>query len=239
MGVGDVAAPGKPHQVKLTEGYQDRVDQVSQAVIRYSQQTPVRPEQVVALIDRYAQAAHISDWMLGGKSRRDFVKDVTVALKGQLKWAVSAKGKTAAQKALKTLASWLAQDLEHELGNMFPDGDPHDALDAVIRRAIRSGARGSESWSKQYLGNPELDLEWLRDTMLGPSNYQDLHDFMWHTVAPEINRAFAADHDGQDPHAYLALMWDSWRADARSDAKMKGKAALDQFDSQHARNPYR
>ena len=225
--------------MKLLEAYEDRVNLIAQKVIDHSRHIPMRPEHVVPAIDKYASQEQISDWRLGGRARKDFVKDVTVALKGKLKWATSPKGKTAAQKALKILAGHLAQDLESELGNTFPDGDPHDALDAVIRRAIRSSQYGSESWNKQYLGNPELDLEWLQDTLLGPTHYMRLEDFMWRTVAPEVQKSFAAEHDGKDAHAYLADMWDDWRADARYDARMQGKAALDQFDQQHARNPYR
>lgn len=222
----------------ITEAYQDRVNQIVQRVVQHSQATQIRPDDVVRLVNTFARAAQIPDWWAGGKSQKDFVKDVVRSLKGKIRWAVSVKGKQAAQKALTTLSARMAQDLESELGNTFPDGDPHDALDAVIRQVIRSDRHHSESWASRYLGNPELTLEWLKDTTLGPQNYSHLEDFMWHHVAPLVHKAFEAEH-GQDVHAYLADMWDSWRADARHDARMRGKSALDQFDQQHARNPYR
>jgi hypothetical protein len=238
MGIGDLESFGTKDQVNLTEGYQDRVNQIVQRVVQHSNTTQIRPDDVVRLIDTFARAAQIPDWLAGGKAQKDFVKDVTVALKGNIRWAVSPKGKQAAQKALNTLSVWMAQDMESELGNIFPDGDPHDALDTVIRSVIRSDRHHSESWAKRYLGDPELTLDWLKDTILGAHNYQHMEDFMWHHVAPLVHKAFATEH-GQDVHAYLADMWDSWRADARHDARMRGKSALDQFDQQHSRNPYR
>lgn len=223
----------------LTEAYADRVTQIAQQVLDHSKHMPMRPTHVVPLIDQFASAAQIPDWRLGGSARKDFVKDVVVALKGKITWAGDPKGKAAARKALNTLAEWLAHDWESELGNVFPDGDPHDALDAVIRRAIRSDHHHTESWANRYLGNPELSLTWLQHTLQDDQHYQNLHDFMWSTVVPQVQKAFATANQGQHAQEYLAHMWDSWRPDARAHAQMQGKHALDQFDQTHDRNPYR
>ncbi len=228
-----------PHHVKLTEAYEDRVNQIAQKVIDRSKHVSVRPADVVGLIDQFAAAAQISDWRLGGRARKDFVKDVVVTLKGKILWAGDPKGKSAARKALTHLAKMLVTDLEHELGSQFPDGDPHDAVERVLRSVIRADHHASESWNQRYLGNPELTVSQIRDLLTDRSQWEPLDNWLWNTLWPLLDKQFRLANQGQSTHEYMAAMWDSWHADARSDARMRGKASLDQFDQQHGHNPYR
>ena len=239
MGIADLATSGKHGQVKLTEAYTDRVMQIAQKVIDYSGHVHMRPSDVVPVIDRYAQADQISDWRLGGRARKDFVKDVVVALKGKIMWAGDPKGKAAARKALNQLAHVLVDDLTDELGAQFPDGDPHDAVERVFRQVIRADHAPSESWNQRYLGNPELTISHIRDLLSDQSRYESLDTWLWNTLWPLLDKQFRSQHNGASTQQYMVNMWDDWRADARADARMQGKAALDQFDQQHSHNPYR
>jgi len=239
MGTGDIAPSGKQDQVKLTEAYADRVNQIAQQVIDRSVHVSLRPTDVMGLIDEFAAAAQIPDWRLGGQARKDFVKDVAIALKGKIRWAGDPRGKLAARKALTHLAQMLVQDLEHELASQFPDGDPHDAIDRVLYHVMRARHSHSESWNQRYLGNPELSVEEIQRMLTHEGAYESLHDWLWNTVWPLLDKQFRLANQGQSVQEYMAAMWDSWRADARASARAQGKVALDQFDQQHRHNPYR
>ena len=225
--------------MNLTEAYEDRVNQIAQKVMDYSRHVSMRPSDVVPVIDRYAQADQISDWRLGGRARKDFVKDVVVALKGKITWSGDPKGKAAAKRALAHLAKAMVHDLENELGAQFPDGDPHDAVERVFRGIIRADHAPSESWNQRYMGNPELTVSHIRDLLSDESRYESLDNWLWNTLWPLLDKQFRLANQGQSTQTYMAAMWDDWHGDARSDARMRGKSALDQFDQQHQSNPYR
>ena len=217
------------------------MNQIAQRIIQHSQHVSVRPDDVVNLVNTFANNAHISDWLLGGKARKDFVKDVAVALKGKVSWASSTTGKQAAQKALKHLVAMLTQDYEDELGNIFPDGDPHDAMSSTLDKAVRSEQRRPQQWAMQYMGTDKLNLEDLKRILTGTSYHMDMNDFMWHTVAPQISSMFTRKNKGKDVYDYMANIWDEYAADRQADAKSQGKNAYDAFaQSEWANpNPYR
>lgn len=228
--------------VIITEAYADRVNAVAQQVIDVSQHTPITPDQVMPYVDRYSSQLQVSDWLVGGKSRKDFQKDVVTALKGKVKWkrTPGAHSKTVMKRALQNLAEWLSQEFTDELGNTFPDGDPHDAAEAVIRRTVRAGERPTEAWAKRHLGDPELSLHEIMD-VLTPDYYGHMHDWVWTHVWPLVQVKFAKDNQVRDAHEYLAQLWDQQAAQERAWVKTQSKQAQDDFrNSPWAhRNPYR
>lgn len=226
----------------LLESYQDRVVTVAQKVINFSQQSPITPDQVKHYVDVFSQSLKVSDWLVGGKTRVEFQKDVIKSLKGKVRWrrTPNPRSKQIMKKALQNLAEWLSQEFTDELGNTFPDGDPHDAAEAVIRRTVRSGARPTEAWAKRYLGDPELSLHEIMD-VLTHDYYGHMHDWMWTHVWPLVSAQFSKEHKVRDAYEYLAQMWDEQAAQERAWVKTQSKQAQDDF--RHSpwagRNPYR
>lgn len=118
------------HYISLVEdgGYQQRVSSVAKRVLSDHEASPFENKaEIKKAIMRHA--SHNIENKLGGTAWRDFIKDVTDELKGQLR---SRPKNTAAQQR-KEIIQQLAPEIEYAAGNAFPDGDPFDQLVVWLR----------------------------------------------------------------------------------------------------------
>lgn len=135
---------GKPvvDSVELNEAYEDRVQQVADAVKRRSKSTPFTKEELLRAIESEASGADVAELKFKDTPRstawRDFVKDVLAKIKGKIKFsrpgvaASAAARKTETEKKLQTIA----RIIEDSIGYTFPDGDP---IDYIMPRVTRLG----------------------------------------------------------------------------------------------------
>lgn len=139
------------HRIAEASSYEDRVASVATDVqATYGDGFPgeMKLDDAIAACARHA---NVSELRLGGRAWSAFVKDVRAVLKSRgfrgfrrkepESWddwyaAVDTKRTTDAEDREKARAKRqdMAQRLVDEIGNTFPDGDPHDALMTVARR---------------------------------------------------------------------------------------------------------
>lgn len=170
---------GKPvvDSVELNEAYQDRVQQVADAVEQRSKATPFTKEELLKAIESEAGYAGVAELKFKDTPRstawKDFVKDVLAALKGRVKFsrpgvaASAADRKAEAEKKLQKIA----RIIEDSLGYTFPDGDP---IDYIMPRVER-------------LGIDEYDMsKWLDRAarkVLGAKSLNDYLGSVWDAIA--------------------------------------------------------
>lgn len=233
----------------LTEGYEDRVQDLAQKIFsQFGDGQPVTKNQLSASI-----RARIN-WPLGSVKPETVVNDVVNALHGQLqikKPLAGASKNAKAKKAIANLAKYLALKLMDELGNVFPDGDPHDAMETVVRRFIQDDRRGDIKQLQLMYGFPDIELYDLKSAD-ADRPWMTTQDWIQTVVYPLITVAFKKEH-GTDMYSYLADMWDQYKGDMEYDAQQSMKSMqaqgqdvpadyvqkyLDQHGFGH-RNPYR
>lgn len=208
------------YAANLTEGYEDRVKDLAQKIVnRFGQGQPVSKDQLSTAIRSGI------NWPLGTVRPETVVKDVVNALKGHLELKKPVAGvalKVKAKKALSHMASYLAHRLVDELGNVFPDGDPHDALENVVRRLLQADPQANSLQRQVMYGYPDVNLQDIKST--DPDMYfMPMQDWVQQVLYPSVHAAFKKDQ-GVDVYAYLADMWDQYKGDMEYDARQSMQA---------------
>lgn len=196
----------------LREAYADRLEQVANAMLRRFGSDPVARDLLTSAI--VGMAGGIP---LGSVTPAEFAKDVIKHLGNTVNIehakASSSERLQAQRKFKNDLLPRLVDQSMHEMGNIFPDGDPDD-----VREVLMARWRNTLMPLQRALGN------WAR--------YPDWFDA---SVWPRVQAEFKRQHKG-DMWDYLALMWDEQRDQAVSDYE-HGTGSL---DPQWKRlNPYR
>ena len=163
--------------VQEASSYENRVQGVVDRVLQYHANDPlVGKEQILDAIR--SAAAGTTDYMMGGRTQKEFISDVLAGLKGKLG---KPKADPAAKKAeANARLQKIADKINDVIGQTFPDGDPIDILYPWMRRngipddnvmpMLDKAARlnGYKSYSKQledtwdqfaddgYLGSGEV-----------------------------------------------------------------------------------
>lgn len=122
--------------LNILEGnsYQSRVQEVANEVLRQHEATPFENKDMLKHFIEFFAKGQIED-RLGGSARKDFLKDIAVALKGKIK----TKPQKSFRKPQVNLEK-VAQIIEFAVGNSFPDGDPFDAIEEKLSKmGISSG----------------------------------------------------------------------------------------------------
>lgn len=208
----------------ISEAYEDKVNKVADAIIQNLRYVGVDKDDLLNGIDRYSREFDISDYRVSPQAKKDFIKDVLAKLKGKIAIKRGPRGpqaKTIAKQAIAHVANILSNDMVNEVGNVFPDGDPYDAREAVIERFVRAADRGDARVNKLYFGNPDLSL-WMIADALGKEAWQDMHDWVEDHVWPTVEAVFKKDH-GSDVHGYLADLWVQVAGDQKYDARHKAE----------------
>ena len=110
---------------EATSSYDHRVQGVVDRVLQYHANDPlVGKEQILSAIR--SAAAGTTDYMMGGRTQKEFISDVLAGLKGKLSKpkADPAAKKAEANKKLQAIA----YKINDVIGSTFPDGDPIDIL---------------------------------------------------------------------------------------------------------------
>lgn len=180
----------------LHEDYQSRVQELAQKILQQFQNQPVDRTELESAIKREI------NWPLGSVSPQEVVKDVAAALRGQLQVARQSRQPQSAKKTLARLAEYAAHALTDELGNTFPDGDPHDATVNVFQKIINNRNQLS-----RLLGADAQNIS--LDDVVKATNNQGfrLQDWFWNVLYPGVVTAFKK-HNGHEPWHYLAILWD-------------------------------
>jgi hypothetical protein len=180
----------------LHEDYQSRVQELAQKILQRFQNRQVDRTELESAIKREI------NWPLGSVSPQEVVKDVAAALRGQLQVASKSRQPQSAKKLLARLAEYAAQALTDELGNIFPDGDPHDATVNVFQKIINNRNQLS-----RLLGADAQNIS--LDDVVDVTNSQGfrLQDWFWNVLYPGVVTAFKK-HNGHEPWDYLAILWD-------------------------------
>lgn len=232
--------------IVLREGYQDRVNAVASAVLDRARVAPVDRAGLEHLIAVQAESQRVIDWYSSAQARREFKRDVLAALKNQisLKRLTSGTSQRAqAKRALKHLVEYLARELVDELGNVFPDGDPHDAMLRMVDEVTRSDRVGGSAISTRLFGDPNTNLDSIKSA-LDPESWGSIRDWLEDVVWPQVVAQFTRDQ-GQAPYRYLADLWDSMARDHEADARAWAKRTRgdpEQYLAQRGfggHNPYR
>ncbi len=180
----------------LHEDYQSRVQELAQKILQQFQNRAVDRTELESAIKRQI------NWPLGSVTRQEVVKDVVGALRGQLQVAKQSPQPQSAKKLLARLAEYAAHALTDELGNIFPDGDPHDATVNVFQKIINNRNQLS-----RLLG-AEVQNTFLDDIVKSTNNQGfRLQDWFWNVLYPGVVTAFKK-HNGHEPWDYLAVLWD-------------------------------
>lgn len=196
----------------LREAYADRLEQVANAVLHRFGSDPVTRDLLTSAI--VGMAGGIP---LGSVTPAEFAKDVIQHLGGRInieRGKASSSARLQAQQKFKNdLLPRLVDQTMHEMGNIFPDGDPDD-----VRQVLMSRWRHTLIPIQTALGNRASYPDWFSTSV-------------WPRVQSEFKRLNKADM-----WDYLALMWDEQRDQAVSDYE-HGTGSL---DPQWKRdNPYR
>ena len=162
--------------------YEERVRHIGDRVIAAS---PGSKEEVKDAIRVFSTTDRISDYTVGGTARREFVRDVMAHIKDGI--SLKRKGRVAsgsAKERRNELLLTLAQQIEAQAGNCFPDGDPIDfllpwchnngipegkAMDYMDKAAKLLGAKSyhdylSMLWDSYAADNPENEMGVTADT---------------------------------------------------------------------------
>lgn len=202
----DIANYKKLIESVLTEDYQDRINNLAKFILQHHNTAPFKDKQ-----DLRTYIERKIDWPLGSVSPQQVVKDVVSVLKGQLaiKSASASKGpggRALYTQAVKHLAQLVAEQLVDEMGNIFPDGDPHDATQNVFNKILVKDRTSGTQASRQLFGVDNLDLQSLIDKN-SISRYQQPKDWLWSVLYPLVLKEFKKQ-TGDDPWDYLSNMHD-------------------------------
>ena len=108
-----------------TSSYEHRVQGVVDKVLEKHAYYPLKgKDEIRQAIGMYSQG--VTDYMMGGRTQKEFVADVLAGLKGKLgkPKADPAAKKAEANKKLQAIA----YKINDVIGSTFPDGDPIDIL---------------------------------------------------------------------------------------------------------------
>lgn len=196
----------------LNEAYSDRLEQAAQyAIKRYGQQ-PVDRDTLLSTLANFAR-----ELPLGSVKPQEFARDALRHLGTRIKIqrkSPSASERSLAFAELKTLISRMADELEYELGNIFPDGDSSDAALTIGRRFA-----------------PKLTAI---QRSLG--DWGSTPDWYYSEVYPKVKEQFRRTHK-RDIDDYLADMWDDHQQQAHYDYEHGHTKTIDPMWS--GSNPYR
>jgi hypothetical protein len=111
--------------VEATSSYEGRVQGVIDKVIQKHEYYPLNGKEEIMQAIKGASYG-VTDYMMGGRTQKEFVSDVLAGLKGKL-------GKPKADPAAKQADAnaklqRIAQKINDVIGSTFPDGDPIDTL---------------------------------------------------------------------------------------------------------------
>lgn len=108
-----------------TSSYEHRVQGVVDKVLEKHAYYPLNgKEEILQVIGMYSHG--VTDYMMGGRTRKEFISDVLNGLKGQLK---KPKADPTAKKAeANQKLQRVAYKINDVIGSTFPDGDPLDIL---------------------------------------------------------------------------------------------------------------
>lgn len=127
----------------LTETYQDRVRDVSDAIIDSSQRVPLKKPQILDAIERQSRDKDVPELRFkgrqGSRAWPDFVKDVLAELKGKVvldRRRGPSDSATAKRAEKEKLLSKISMYIEDAIGQAFPDGDP---VDILVPKLLRLG----------------------------------------------------------------------------------------------------
>lgn len=204
---------------------------------RYSQVQSVSKDQLLQAIK------HGINWPLGSVKPETAAKDVVNAIHGAIKIEkpiAGASSQSKAKKAASHVAKYLAQQLMDELGNVFPDGDPHDAMENVIQRYMREDSRASPQMLARMYGSPDISLWDIRDNFDSGMKWMSSKVWIQNVLYPLIHAAFKKEQ-GVGVYEYLADMWDSYKGDMTYDARQSGQDVEKYLDQRGfgGPNPYR
>ena len=195
----------------LAEAYQDRLEQAAQFVLqRYGSQS-VDKSILQSALERFA-----ATMPLGSVKPSEFVQDAIKHLGNRIKIqrkTPAASERNQAFAELNVIIPSLAQRLLMELGNIFPDGDPYDVTELLVRRFSTK----------------------LRNIQMALGDYGNLDDWFHSNVWPRVLKEFKKQNS-QDVYDYLADLWDEQRAQNHHDYE-HGHAQLD--PAYQGQNPYR
>ena len=223
----------------ITEDYDSRISNLADVVMQKAAAMPGKINK--ADLERMIRVG--INWGLGSTKPEEVIKDVLAKLKGKIEIKKSMPGgprtgaKTQAKQALKHLARYMSERFTWALGDVFPDGDPHDAWLQIANGVIKG--HGDPRTQQAMFGNPDMDLWDIRNNT-DPRSWLDWRDWMQVIVYPLVMQEFQKQHK-TDPHGYLADVWDQHRADAEYDAK-QSKQDPEQFLRDRGLagpNPYR
>ncbi len=162
-----------------TSSYEHRVQGVVDRVLQYHANDPlVGKEQIMDAIR--SAAAGTTDYMMGGRTQKEFISDVLNGLKGQLKKpkADPALKKAEAQKKLQRIAD----KVNDVIGSTFPDGDP---LDILYPWMLKQG----------FADEKVMDLLNKASRLNGyKSYYKQLEDF-WDQIAADNPDGFGGSRE--------------------------------------------
>lgn len=115
---------------EATSSYELRVQGVVDKVLDKHAYYPLKDkEEILQAVKRYSYG--VTDYMMGGRTQKEFVSDVLAGLKGKL-------GKPKADPAVKKAEQQrklqkIADIVNDAIGNAVPDGDPFD--DIMVKMA--------------------------------------------------------------------------------------------------------
>ena len=130
---------------EATSSYEDRVLRVAQKVMKREDLTS---DELDFEIEDASKILEVTEYRLKGKAWKAFVKDVKDKMR-KLGW--KAKRKSNPDRPKKDTFDYdkLAQDIIWAIGNVFPDGDPHDAcLEWCRKNHVSSERFFHEIWPK-------------------------------------------------------------------------------------------
>lgn len=159
--------------------YEQRVQDVVDRVLQYHANDPlVGKEQIMDAIHSASQG--VTDYSMGGQTRKEFISDVLAGLKGKVKKpkADPAVKKAEAEKRLQRIA----YKINDVVGSTFPDGDP---LDILFPWMLNQGYHDSDVMS---ILNKASRLNGYK------SYYNQLEDF-WDQIAADNPDGFGGSRE--------------------------------------------
>ena len=201
----DIAKYKKLIESVLNEDYQDRINNLAKFILQHHNIAPFKDKQ-----DLRKYIERKIDWPLGSVSASEVVKDVITALKGQLTVKPNTpqglRGQALYNRAIKHLAEYAAHKLVDEMGNIFPDGDPHDAMTTVFNRIMAKDRKLGAQASQELFGVDNVSLQMLANKTHPAHGYENPQQWLW-SIYPQIQAAFKKI-TGLDVWDYLSHMHD-------------------------------
>jgi len=111
--------------LEATSSYDDRVNRVADDI---SKKDISSSDELDSMIEYVSEKLEITEYRIkhrGSKAWKEFVKDVKARLKS-LGWKIK-KASSIREPKEKIDYDKLVQEILFEIGDVFPDGDPHDA----------------------------------------------------------------------------------------------------------------